>query len=573
MIGRAVILLLALATAPATARAFDGAIDVVPDSAGVVIRVKNFNEARTKVRNFAKQVGSTVVPIADQWIQGAGAAISNAALRGLDPDGDWWVAVLPISDGDPEVVFAVSATDVNALKTAVGPSFQFVVKDNLVFYSEDATALEKIQERLAGKGASIASVIDKESSALLERSDLSAFINVRVLREVYAAQLEEAREQVDAFLEQMQAAAPELPGTNMQAAFEMYGQLFHGLLQLVEDSQSLALGLSISEQSIGLEQYLSVAPGSKTDKFLQTHEPSEMHLLSSLPANQLAYAGFHGDMNSLAEWAMKFSTRILADEELRAQWHEMMEGFAEFKFGSYVGSFSLGDLREGAVRATVVMEVDPADKFREFSRKTSKAVGEFSYGGFSQTVELNADAETYGEHSADVITITQMIDETIDPTGLQLQFYSALFGPEGMMQRIVYLDDKVVQTVGGGRAAMQKALEALERDPAEDEPSQNNEELERTRASLARKANILLFVDLPGAAADVLRLVADSGAFPLPVNAQMIDKLKLRRSYVGISAKVEPHALRIRANIPATQIAESVKLGLLIQSLMQEPQF
>ncbi|MEO1997428.1 MAG: hypothetical protein ABGZ17_19395, partial [Planctomycetaceae bacterium] len=144
----------------------------------------------------------------------------------------------------------------------------------------------------------------------------------------------------------------------------------------------------------------------------------------------------------------------------------------------------------------------------------------------------------------------------------------ALYGSE-MTSRTVYLDGKTVQTIGGGTTALEDTLKSLATGrTAANGPAQT------TRSQLLKQANILMLLDLPGFAVDIMRLVVESGQVPIPLNQESLDGLKLKRSYSGFSLSTAKQGLRVKTTIPTAQIQGIVKIGQLVQKLMSgQPDF
>ncbi len=556
------------------ARAAESPLEAIPDSAGAVIRLKNPQTTIRKVVNFAKQVDPRFAQQARQWNQMIGVPILNPTLAGVDQKHDWWFAVFPTAEGKPSLAFVIPTTNADAMRTALAGQFQFVEHGKWLFYTKDAPTAKKIRDHVAGKGKSIGSVIDAESNAVMGRGDLSVYVNVAQIREMYKDQLEAAQTEIDATLKELSSLTPEVPGLNLEPVFEMYGQMLRGLLQAANDTEGFTLALGVKTRSIEIEEYLKVTGDSPTDKFLQSHAPSEMKTLAKLPAEKLAYFGLHGDFKALTDWGMKFTMAMFKkDDEESKQINESLAEMKKLEFGSYLASIGLGDLKTGLLRMAVVTEAKPADKMRDVTRKMSTAMAKMSFSGIKQEVELKIDAEKIGEHSADILIVKQEISPELDPAGMQQRFVDAMYGPEGMTTRIVYLPDMVVQTMGGGKAAMTEVLNALEGGKSGAGSRTRRALHQTTRSQLLEKANLLVLVDLPGLVADTLNLVLKGGQLPIPIDAETIKQLKLRRSYLGFALATEPQGVRTKTRIPIGQVEGFVKLFSAFQNLGQKPQF
>ena len=191
------------------------------------------------------------------------------------------------------------------------------------------------------------------------------------------------------------------------------------------------------------------------------------------------------------------------------------------------------------------------------------------------TVELKPDAEKYGRYSADVLNVkVEMEKPANDQFGIQEQMdkmMAAMYGPDGMTQRMVYTGDRMIQTLGGGKDTMEQALKALD---AVHTPDPKTSPLLQTRAALAEKANVLFFIDLPSLVTRAATLLLDStsgsqnAALTLPFDAEALKNLDVKPSYLGSSLSVGTASIASTTFIPIDQIEGINKLiGLLMPAM------
>ena len=563
----AVTLMLAASQTPTLA----APLDAIPDSASVVIRLKAPANTIGKVVALVNQVEPQFAPLIEMQSNAIGLLIANPAMVGVDQKQDWWVAVFTSPDAEPAVVFVIPATDADALKETVGAGHQVLVHENHVIYTQDEAAAEKIKQRLGGTGESITAVIDKNSQAVLDGGDLSAFVNVRQITKTYQAQLDEAQAAVDQALGQVAEAAPEMPGMDMRAVFDMYGQMARGILQAVKDTEEYTHALAVDRSGITIEEYARFSEGSATDDAFKSHKTSDLALLDKLPAGKPIYFGAHGDMPSLIKWGMEISASMYTgNEDVKKSMAEMAEGMTALKWGAYAGSVSLGSLEQGVLQMIIALEVDPSEKMRDLSRDVLKAMGTMQAGPLKQEYDVKPDAEKYGKHSADIMTMKQEINEELDPLGIQKKIMTAMYGPDGMTARLVYLPGMMIETVGGGKPVMTEALKAFE-----GQGTAANEAVVNVRQQLIPKSNLLFLIDLPGLLASVLEKVAESGQSPFPLPPDLLKNLKSEPSYLGFAVAAEPQALRLKAVIPTAQIkgvTKLVQIGMQTAAQFQQMQ-
>lgn len=553
--------------------AAESPLAAIPDSTGVVIRLKQPNATTTKLADLVKQVAPPFGDMVQQNSAAIGVLISNPTMAGVDQERDWWVAVFVAADAEPGVVFAIPASDMDAMKAALGDGVAVTTHDDWVLYSEDRAAVAKIETHLKASGSSISSVIDAKSQAVFDRGEVAAFVNVKQLAETYQQQLEAADAEVDDFLGGIAEAVPETAGMNMEAVFKMYAQMAHGLLQGVRDARGFTLAVNFGPDDIGIEEFLTVASGSATDQFLSAHPTDELTLMTKLPAEELGYFAMHGGMEQVMKWSMELSTSMFGEnnpeaaEKLQAHMNEFMK----LEFGTIAGSFSLGNLQDGALRASTLVEVTPADKMRDLSLRSTELMTQMQFQGIKQTMTVLKDAEKFGDYSADMFTFKQEVDENLDPFGVQKKVNQAIYGPTGMKTRLIATDKLAIQAVGNDRQVMQKTLDALDRSDAD--AASAHEALLATRKHLPAKGNLVGLIDLPRLAARIATLVAESGEVPIPVSPEMIEGLQLKPTYLGFAVAAEPQSLRIKTSLPVSQLQEIYKIvGLVQQIMMQRPE-
>ncbi|MDA1015432.1 MAG: hypothetical protein O3A00_13395 [Planctomycetota bacterium] len=543
-------------------QAADSPTKAIPGDASIVIRFSKPEATLDKVAVIAQKFhpgAGFAIAIAKA---GLGALISNQDQAGVDKTKDWWVAVYPKAEGEPGVLFAVAGTDLAAMKAALPEGFTTAESENWLLYSNDPALTKKV-----GGQNGLATSIPKSAASVLNSGDLAAFVNLASLKTVYKTQIQDAREQVDQTLEQLENFAPPTQqGINMSGIFKMYGSMVGGVFQGLDDSTAFAISLGIEKDALTIEDVLNVSEGSATAKFFDTHKPSEIARLGKLPDGQIAYAGFHGDTQALAKFGMEFYKMMIEDPATKTKLDTAMKDMAAVQYGAYVMSMALGDLESGAIRGTVMAEVAKGTDLKTLSRKLYDSMSGISLPGVKQTITVEKDIEKYGDRTADVVTVDQQVDPQFDPLGIQKQMMQAFYGPDGMKSRVVYLDDAMVQTVGGGRASMEKALAELGKTPNPQSP-QN-----ALRAQLLPQANVVIMFDLATLVKDVAKLVLDAEVIPIPIDGAPLGNLKFESSYIGISAGTETNGVRAKTVIPMKQIKNLFDLGMTMKGMAPGPQ-
>ena len=221
------------------------------------------------------------------------------------------------------------------------------------------------------------------------------------------------------------------------------------------------------------------------------------------------------------------------------------------------GGVKTGSMDAGVVQVTGVAEVDAPEKVRSLLQKLYKTLGEIKTGKIKQTYKIEEEAEKYGSNSADVLTVTTTSEDPEDPVGKQVQqMMKILYGPDGARTRVVYLKDRIVQSMGGGKQAMADTLQGQT-------GSATDTSVAKARGQLGTDANLVFLIDLPNLIKNVALLVAQSGASPIPMPpAKILEEVKLKESYLGISVATEARSIRSRAYLPVEQVQGLMRLAI-----------
>jgi hypothetical protein len=528
---------------------FDSATDVV-------VRIKSPKSTTEKVATLVDSVQPGFGAMVRQNSPAIGALISNPALAGVDQSKDWYIGIYTNGEEEPSVVFAVPTTDSAAAAAALGESFSSTTVDNWLFYSEDEGALPTDEPA----GRTILDVMRGEPKAVFDRGDVSVFVNIANLTEAYADQIAAGREQFEAQLEMAGSQIPATPGMDMEAVLAVQREVMAKIFTGIEDAEQLTIIANVEKDGVVFEDYLSFAPESATAGVLADHPRSDLKLASKMPADSVVIFGASANMQKLMELGMSFSQAMFKENEAAKQ------GLAEFEkllkevqFGGIVGAVSLGSPESGLFRTVSVMEVNPAERFKEISRKMSETTGTVEANGFKQETTIQRDAETVGDVKVDIVTVKQEFDENADPTGMAQQMQAMMFGPDGMQTRVAYVQDKVIQTLGGGADAMAAVLKSLNSSGPVQPPT--------FRKGLIPNPNVLVLVDIPGLAIQGLKAASAIPGIPIPINTETLDSIKLEKSFVGFSAAADKNAVRVKSRVPVEQIQSLIAVVMFVQQM------
>lgn len=533
-------------------------LDVVPDSASVVLRVKAPQATLGNLGDFVDAVQPGVGPVVKGNLAMLGLAISNPGLAGVDVEKDWWAIVFAESRQKPAMVFVVPATDVDAVKNALPPGFQFHSTDKLAIYSDNEEALGKVRDRMSGKGTSLWSKIDASTKKLFDASDLSVLVHLRQLTKAFESELQQAEPQLDGFLNQISGAIPDAQRAQIVPMLDIYRMLGKSALQGVRDSQTLTVGFAFSKDAIRVEDRLQVGEGTATAKFFAKQPTSELSLINRLPANKLAYFGFKADMAGMVDWSMKMTKSMMANstDDQKAKFEAAVKDMHTLKWNELAGYFDLDASSAGAIRAGSVSEITPANRLREISHSMVKAVGEIQSIGFKQTTTLETAVDKIDGLEVDRTTMKQEFDGTADPLGIQKKIQLLLFGEAGMQQHMLYQPTRALQTFGGGIEEMKSLAKTLNSTTSKDEA------VAAARKRYVEKANLIGLIDVARLAANGIKLAAREGA--VPVDAAAIDGLNLQPSFIGFALACDANGAGAQFEIPVAQAQGIAKIVMLI---------
>jgi hypothetical protein len=159
---------------------------------------------------------------------------------------------------------------------------------------------------------------------------------------------------------------------------------------------------------------------------------------------------------------------------------------------------------------------------------------------------------------ADLVSVKYEVDPQNEAAEMLTRMNAMMYGPEGLVTRTFYLKDRMLQSLGGGKADAQAMLDAVNGKNAVG----GQAAYQATRKQLLPKANLIGLVDLPRAIALGLELAVQAGA-PVPLGDNDIKTIRGEPSYLGFSLATDGNGLRAKTVIPVAQmqgVARTVNL-------------
>ena len=568
---------------PKVAHSAETPLDVIPKTVSLVVRLKapkTIVDKASKISDVARLgLGQFIV---GQWAS-IGQFIGNPNLDGIDQKGEFWIAVFFRELGPPDIVLIIPGSDLDDMKDAIDASYEFTQYKTWGVYSKSKGAMKRFEECIAGKAEALGEFPDEKTTEVFNQGDANLFINLLEIKKTYQDRIDQSQEVIKKGLQEAKEQiekveeSGDIPGSedfDMEEVFKFYENLIPLYYQAIADAESYTFSIKLDDSGVIAREYFQFQPESQTAKFFAQFSPATSSALTQLPKDQRVYLEFSGKMiQSQMETAETVLNFFKHSEEKKKEIASTIEKIKALKFGNMGLSLALGDLSEGTIRSSVVGNASPGSDFKEAIREILPVISNYELAGMKQEVELVKDAETYGNLKADISKITQTIapeykiaEEVIQP------FMEALYGPEGVVTRTVYLPDAYIQTLGGGRAQMEAAIKAQKEGASMSEGTA----LKRDRSRLPEKTDITLFVDAPNLLIDISRKIIEAEIIPMIpvlVDTTPLTDLKLSQSYLGWSLATTKEGVHMQYSIPLEQIKNWGKLydALLKMQRKQPP--
>lgn len=539
-------------------------LKAIPGDAAVVLRIKGFTGLLNKVAALADAVqpgsGATV------RFGGAavGGAINNPTLDGVDQDGEFFLALFTEKEKQPGMVFVVPSKDLAMMKEALGDSVSFVEVGSHGVYSTDEELINAVKEQIKSKETdSLADAIDAKSAAVMNRGDLSVFVNVPHLLEIYKDEFAQAQGAIENISKtERPANAP--PGMNWEAIMSLTQTFTGKLLKAVEDHEGITIALAFTDKDVVIEKYFKLDDQSESGKALKGGSGSEMALLNSLPADSVGYYSLQCNMNSIISELIDLSTTVIEDEKLKAGLQDFQKELGSFKFNGVAGAVNLnGTGTDGALRVASVVNVTDPQKLRSMIKKYAEMFKVLDVNNTKTEMTYKSDAEKIGTNSIDQSISKITISDDAPDAEKQKKMMKYMYGEGPMTARMAYLKDKVVQTQGGGKPAMEAALKSMDTRTA-------SPAIQAARSKLGTKPNFVGLVDAANLAIQGMKMAKEMEGEALPFDPEAIaNGLTLKPSYIGFALEVEDAAVNMKTVVTLDQIKS---IGQLVKKIMSVQQ-
>lgn len=528
----------------------------LPAGADVVIRLREPDRAIEEVAELVDKVQGGMGALVRAQADSLGQLISNPALTGVDRSRPWYVTGYFFQGKtEPVAVFAIPAVNAADLVGALGGDVKSEVHDRWVIYTPAGEFPKAEGDR------KLAADWSPQLAAALDGGDLTMYLNVRHLSGLYAGELDALHQQAREGLNALRYLMPQQDQPmNLQQIVEIYGGVADGLLQAVKDAQHLVLSINLDEGSVAVDKTVTFQPESEAAKRIAANPGSRFSLLGKLPANLDLYFGGTGFLEWAISLNMDLTTDLVTDPAQKEQLKSTMQQMREMKFGELAAGVKFQPGDAGLFNSYGLMQVTPAEKFRDLNRTSQQQLSVLEFNGIKQTTEVQLDAETVGTYQVDVARARTEITRNSPETELQQKMQRLMFGAE-LQSRSAWFGDINANTLNGGAESMRALLRSFE-----DSKPRTGPEYPQP---VINQGNLLVQVDLVRVVAFTLMAASREEVLPLRISEQSIDGLNLQRSYIAVAVGSEGNTLKSQLRVPVQQIQGFTRLGALFAALSQ----
>lgn len=529
----------------------DHPLDQISKDVDLVIRIKSFESSVKHIADLANQIQPGTGDLISQNATAFGLVLSNPAMTGVDQSKDFYLFLFAREDGEPKALFAIPTTDGAALQSGLPKNFVSEVRENWVYYAD---ADHGVPPAVTGSTTLAQSLKGSAAESLWNESDIGIHLNVDHLTSVYSTKIQEGRRHLEDQL-QKGVNTPDIP--NPAETVALLKAELDIAMQVLEDMDTLTIGLTASEAGLSIIDQAQFAAGSEVDRFLESHPKSDFKALSRLSPGRPLYLGFSGDTSKFARLALEIAGPLQSNPSLLQALNNDIQLLNKSKLKSIVSSFDIQEGANGLFSTSMVVDTKDAAEMLSTTRTMLASMNSMKIGKMEQQTTLASEAETIGTRKVDVITVKQTFDGSDPQTAAQEKILKVMFGKNGMQSRLVALADGFLQVQGGGQPAMEAALKAYDA---------NTNQLTEQRSGLAAEANALLLFDLSTLVKNGLRAAASVPDLPLPFSKSAIESLDITSSYIGTTAVIENHGVSVVTHIPTAQFQGIMKLAMFFQT-------
>lgn len=516
-------------------------LSLLPADAHIIIRVQAPEKTLQDLADFV----NSIQPGAGGMILGQqsaiGGAIGNPGLVGVDMSRDWYVAINVNKGGPPQTALLLPTTDADAMQSAMGSLTGHAIGDWVAFGRNEGD-LAGIKSCEQGDAKSVA--LSDDVKAAFSGRHVAVLINGTQVKQKFADELEQMETQWEGFVSmivgQIQATSPQ---TNVESVKELYSMMGSTAIQIINDTDSLLLTVNVADGNLEIGEMLSVTPDSVSGRYLSAQKSTAFSQLAKMPTGLQGYLGVNVDVQPMMDWSLRMMVGALSeDPEVAAKLKTQFESVRDWKVGEMClgGGFS----EAGGMQYLQRTELAPGKVVREFMQAFGE-LGKVTVSGIEQEYDYQRAAEKVGGLEVDVLNVKQNVPEGFDPTGMAKELIDAMYGENGMQQRVAVDGDVIYQVVGGDL----DLLGALVTGDAQPTTAWTS-----VRAAHPEQVNVMGMIDLPAVVLSAMKMFSKVPQAGIPVDEQMLDAIQFPESYVGFSMVASKDRLDVLTTIPASTL-------------------
>ncbi len=552
------------------------ALDAFPESAAAVARVSSLEKFAGNFRELTSAIGSVAAIGGPLFEKGLNEAFQVAGDAGaVDRKQPAYLAVFALEDEPEPVAWMVRASDEAKLQRAVakagadetlspeqidggltkisraGRDSFFGHHGPWTFYTHnEAVARLLVFDR--AQQPTFSRVVEPRAKELLEERDGAVVINAAMLTEKYAGKLQQLRERVERQIDSLPDSALGGGGTgsnNPEAIKKLYSDLAGLAFDAANDARWAAVAVNFSAAGAKLTALLGVEKNSDVDHLLAAHSPGPLETLGLLPSGAAVYYGYEAAYGQIANWTRDWTKVAYGDTPAGKKINAAMEKMQEAGLGPAVGSFALNPV--GGLVTMTMYQAEHPEKLRE-ALAGYQTASEQKSPLFTQKLEFKPKAETYQNHSVDLLTSNfEFADVTDEGQRIGQKLIEKMFGGTQLLIRFTSLEGLSLQVGANDPKYLHQAIDGL----GSGEGVLGLEEaFAKTRDELGEDVNLVVLLNAPQLVVDVVAVLKDIPPFSMGLaRAPFNFGARPAVSFSGLSLKTEPQALRLQLYVPVEQ--------------------
>ena len=586
---------------PASARAQNDVLQVVPEKCLLAVVTKDADAAETRFRDLAGKLTDQLPEqrFIEQVFQALNVRPQPAAGVKPEPPKDSVIdlkaplaIVMVPSQNVPGVPFAFVvktahyrnlllelAANLGAAAPEVTPdgtdlvrgakASLFVAQFGQFGVIGDAEYV--VREFKAQAGKSLADSNPASVREVLKASDIAVYVNVDLVMKIFCQDIANFRQMLITQVRDT-PARPGLPMTPDKAA-RMVGAEFDALVELAGQVDASVSGFTFAPDGMRISTHVQMLPDSALAGLAEKLKAGPMDLLRAFDGPALAAAAWNIDpaiVKDVSVRTMDFLRKIgvLDDKNGNKEFIESYQKIMDAAGGT--GAFVVAPAGEGKgmVRIVYVIplkpDVDVRADLRDYLQRSFKLADAF-VGAVRIKTKLEAGVETYRDAPVDRLTVTfEKNPDVPEPAHGPdvLKVVESIYGPE-LVAWITQVGGKLVYTVGYEKNDALKAQVDRVLD-AKAGTLLGTEGWKAATEGLPQAQSLVVYLS----AAELLRSVAGQFAGVIPADAaKALQDLKLEKvSGLGFSMGPAPKGVVMDCNVP---IVEMLNLKMVIMKIQE----